>query len=127
VDNGTGKQLSGQINVRVTVARLANMPAGNYVLSSTAQAEDFVNSGEFVSCEIHANGTPIAGSSAVVGNGAGSVRVAVLSSIGAVSKSDGFQATLECFVDQSLGQPPGVENAHLSAVKVQTLRVSGSP
>ena len=56
------------------IAKLDNLPAGDYVLSSGAQVVDFVNGGEIVSCEIRVNGQNVAGSAVVTGAGAGSAR-----------------------------------------------------
>jgi hypothetical protein len=123
IAGGAGRALSTQANVPTLMAKLA-VPAGDYLLSFSAQPGDFNNPGEIVSCDMRVNGTNVGGQSIVIGNGAGSTRVGGISRTVAVSRSVPFEATLECRSDQSLGNPPGVQNHNLVATKVQSLHLS---
>lgn len=125
VDNGAPTQLSTQTNVGTIVARLGNLPAGSYMVSAVAQAGDFTNGGEIVSCDIRVNGEGVGGSSVVVGIGAGSLRSAVLHASAGVTRSTPFDVTLDCRSDQSLPQPPGIQNQRLTAIQVASLRSTG--
>ena len=116
------RALSTQPNVAVTVARLAGLPAGSYMLASIVQAADFTNGGEIVTCVVKANGAVVAGSASVIGAGAGSSRAAVLSTTAAVTRADAFEATLDCHSDSTLAAPPSVSDARLTAIRVASLR-----
>jgi len=121
VDGGPPVGLPGAANALVTVARIETLPAGSYILSSQAQIGDFNNNQQLVTCEIRTNGENVALAHAVIGSGVGSTRVGVVSSIAAVTRNAPFSATLECRSDISSATPPGVENQHLSAIRVETL------
>ena len=127
VDNGTRTILPEQANVGVTVARLASLPAGSYLLSFTAKAGDFTNAEEIVTCRIRVSGTSVGETSVVIGNGPGSTRVSVLASLAAVTRGEVFEARLDCEVDQPRAVPPDIQNARLSAIKVDSLRVTTTP
>jgi hypothetical protein len=118
---GPARSLSASGNSPVVVAALENLPGGSYILSSVAQAGDFTNSGEVVTCAIRVNGQLNAVTSAVIGTGAGSARAAVLSTTGVVTQVGPFRATLECHSDQSLVTPPGISNQRLTAIRVGAL------
>ena len=105
------------------MSALDNLPAGSYVMSSVAQAGNFNNVGEIVSCVIRVNGQSVAGTSAVVGNGAGSARASVLSASAAVTQANGFRATLECQSDLALASPASISGQRLTAIRVGTLHV----
>jgi hypothetical protein len=123
---GAATPLSKAANVPTAVAQLNNLPAGTYFLSSSAQTGDFTNGGEIVSCVISVDGASVGGSSVVVGAGAGSVRAAVISASGVVTKTAPFTAALLCYPDQSLGSPPGVSNQRLSAIRLDKATQVGS-
>lgn len=127
VDTGSSRKLSAQANVAITVNTLDALPAGSYMLTANAQAVDFANAGEIVTCRILANGQVVASTEIVVGNGSGSTRSGVLSSIATVTKAAPFVATQECFEDNALAQPAGVQNTHLVATRAESVRASTSP
>jgi hypothetical protein len=122
VTTGASGSLPAQANVLKTVASLEDLPAGNYVLSFSAQPGDFTNGGEIVSCDIRVDGRAVAGASAVVGAGAGSARVAVISSSTGVTRTSPFRVTLDCATDQALATPPGLANPRITAIRVESLQ-----
>jgi hypothetical protein len=123
-DGGPAMTLPTSANAELVVAQIDGLPAGSYVLTADAQIGDFVNPGSIVSCDIRVNGQAVGGSSVVVGAGSGSSRVSVSSQMAGVTQDAVFRATLQCRTDQALGQPPGVMNQHLAAVRVETLKAT---
>lgn len=124
IDGGPEQPLPTAANVGLVVAQLADLPAGSYVMAAEAQIGDFVNAGSIVSCDIRVNGQSVGGSSVVVGVNPGSTRVSVSSQMAGVTQTATFGATLECRTDQALGQPPTIQNQHLSAIRVETLKAT---
>lgn len=124
IDGGPSVTLPSSANAGVAVAVLEGLPAGSYLLTSQAQAVDFVNAGSIVSCDIQVNGQVVGGSSVVVGVNPGSTRAGVSTQMAGTTQAAAFRATLVCRTDQSLGQAPLVQNYHLSAVRVESLKAT---
>jgi hypothetical protein len=124
VDSAPRVPLPGGANIPATVASLQDLPAGSYLFASTATAVDFNNPGEVVTCWIRVNGVTVSSSGVVVGNGPGSSRALGVNTSGGVKVDNPFRATLECASDQNLGAPPLIDNGRLTAIRVETLRLT---
>jgi hypothetical protein len=123
VDTGTiTKPVSTSANVYTNVARLADLPAGSYVLAASWQFSDFVNGGEVASCAISANGSLLASSAGVVGVNNGSTRAFPGATYAATTQANPFAATLDCTDDQALASPPTVTSPRLVAIRTDTVR-----
>lgn len=127
VDTGSGpKILSATPNVPTNLAQLPNLPAGSYVLAASWYVSDFTNGGEIASCVINVNGKAVGSSASVVGNAVGSTRAVAGSTYAGVTQTAPFGVTLDCSDDQALAAPPSAVNPRLVAIRVETLRATGS-
>ena len=106
----------------LTIAKLSNLPGGNYLLSASTVASDFDDNG-FVRCSIYVgthrmNGA--LGSATRIGSSAESSQVAQITAVAVASKSSSFTASLRC---AQTGGAPGarVEESHLYAIKTGPL------
>jgi hypothetical protein len=108
-----------------TVATLAGLPAGNYVVTGHASAVSFASYGDYVRCSVAAGGTTFPGSTVHVGGDAGSAVVADLTTTAPVSNAAPADVTLRCGHDS--GAPgPYLESITLTAIAVNRLDARSS-
>lgn len=111
-----------QANVRMTAAKITGLPAGSYVFTASAHIANWQNPGAVGYCAIRVNGDDVDAGLAVIGNSAGSTRIAHVAPTGWATVSANATAALECWVDQAIPADASVGSARLAAIRVETLK-----
>ena len=106
-----------------TVATIKNVPAGNYLVTFTAEATLRVQSvGMYMACETRVNGDGVSAQSTIIGDYFGGD--AVFSDQASVKSAVPFTLAVTCYTDQStagLPAPASVIRPKLTAIQVATV------
>jgi len=125
--NGPGLYLPAAANAKYDVARLDNLPPGNWLLSWSATA-DWAGGGNTVWCDLQVAGTDMAAADATVGASAGAASSAAIASSGSTVQAAPFSVVLRCWQTSSLAAgaaTPHIDSQHIVAIRADSLEVTG--
>jgi hypothetical protein len=123
--NGAPLRLPLTAGTEAEVARLDNLPAGNWLLMWTATAD---NGGASVGtwCKLRIGTTDFAAADAQLGTAPDAASAAVITASGSTSQSAPFSVAMRCYQTGGLGAPGvGIDSQHLIAIRADSLEVSG--
>jgi hypothetical protein len=125
VANGAGVSLPQQANAAVEVARLDNVPAGQWLVLWTATMDYSVAQAINVACNVQVPGQPtFAAADNAVGSAAGAAYTQGLSSMGTVNQSQPFTLSLKCANANAPSNPVNVDQQHMVAIRADSMTVT---
>lgn len=117
--------LSRTPGVTLPVAMLSGVAAGSYLAVFTAEADyRSANTRMYIICELRVNGSVVASTKGIVGDGVGSTGSLNLALVRPINRTDPFDLSVTCLPDQPAvdGQAAGaIEGPALAVVKLDSV------